>query len=121
MTTVNALRTVAIVGAFAIYGVAGRVMYLYYAAHRIARVQGRPDRGLLARHVWTIAMSHLLLVAGATIELYVRLGEPFTWRLPVYGTALVLSGYALVTLMTYENHAVGLPPPTWQNDLEEVK
>lgn len=55
------------------------------------------SRGLIPLHVWTIATSYCLFVAGATAELVARIDDQagISWRVWLYGPAYVLGVLAL--------------------------
>lgn len=46
-------------------------------------------------HIWTVALSYLMLGAGWCFELYARLGEPFSWRI-IFG--LIAGTFGLVAM-----------------------
>lgn len=78
---------------FARAAAAGLGLVVLAASGRVAYLRTRPGtefRGLPL----TVLAAYALLVFGATVDQFTRLGEPVTWRLPVYLVALLLGTVA---------------------------
>lgn len=63
-------------------GVAATILVLYLRAWA-----KRPDtvhNRLIALHVWLVAGSYLCFMVGAAADVYQHIGNPLTYRLPLY-------------------------------------
>lgn len=93
MTGVDILRTLCISAGGLLSG------FIVVVAYQYGRVWAKAprDRGLLPFHVWVISTSYVLFLAGATAELVelVNAQAGVTWRLFVYGPAILLGFIAM--------------------------
>jgi hypothetical protein len=83
-------------------GLAAYVINLYLHANRAARRGSQATRGALPYHVYIIATSHSLLIAGAMIAVVIRWGQPLTVVHPFVAIALTLTLVGLIDMLRYQ-------------------
>lgn len=105
--TFDLFRSVALVAAalnIAVSGVIGVLYFHLYRAHVAALTEGRVEawRGMLPRHVATIALSYIGLTLYAMFDVAARLRTEPTWRA---GVLLACSAVGLWAMWEILGHA----------------
>lgn len=77
------------------------VVTLYFVTWKRTRVLS-PNR-LVSLHVWTVSISYSCFLVGAVIDVYQRIGDPMTFRVPLYATGIIFGTYGLVVLATSQS------------------
>lgn len=96
---VNVLRFVCVVLAAVQIGMTLRIAQRYY---QIWKSFGKERRGLLPHHVWLIGLAYTMLLGEAVSQNIARLGDPFSWHLPVNLVAFSVGTYALVDMIRFQ-------------------
>lgn len=102
---VDMLRVLALAMAGWIGGLTVRIIVKYRKAHKRAIERG-DARGILPYHVWTIGLSHLLLVVSTSFVHASRVGERPTISLAFDLVAYALAIFALTLILRFENRRV---------------
>jgi uncharacterized membrane protein YidH (DUF202 family) len=106
--------TVALVRAFdggfllIVVGVVIAVRAYYRDANRRT---GEPDRGALPTHVRQISESYILALVYVTVDLWLRAGNPLSWRVPLAALVGVRGLVALRGLIAFERRRVFFVSP----------
>lgn len=91
---VDGLRVVVIVMGGTVLCMSLVVMRLYQRHYKKARDSGY--KGLLPRHVRTVATGQVIATFYITLSVSLRFGEPATWRIP---TGMLAAGFTLFSLV----------------------
>lgn len=95
MSPVDAFRVGAIVANVTVLVLSAAVVALYTKRWWV-------DTGVRGLLLWLVVTSYFVYVVAAVFEIRDHLGEPLTWRAPVYMTSALVGVTALATFVRYE-------------------